>query len=365
MIKFLDLKEINKKYEFSLKSSFHKVLDSGWFILGEEVKKFENKFAAYCQSKYCVGVGSGLDALKIIFQSYIELGTLKMGDEVIVPANTYIASIIAISEVGLKPVLVEPSIESYNLNITMVEAAINEKTRAVLCVHLYGLSCNMTKMNALAMANDLLVIEDCAQAHGAEFDGVKVGSTSNAGAFSFYPGKNLGALGDAGAITTSDFKLYEMANKIRNYGSIKKYHNDVIGMNSRLDEIQAGFLNIKLPYLDEENIQRIKMAKYYDSFLKSNKITKPVFKADRQHVYHLYTLRVNDREDFQKYMSDNQIETLIHYPIPPHKQKAYECWSGLSLPVTEKIHKEIISIPMSMALLKEEQKIIVDVINNY
>jgi len=365
MIKFLDLKKINSNYETELKKSYERLIDSGWYILGSETEKFELNFAKYCGSKYCIGVSNGLDALTLILKGYLQLGKLKPGDEIIVPANTYIATILAITNQGLTPVLVEPNLNSYNIDINEIKKKITSKTKGIMCVHLYGLLCDMEEINTLAQKNNLLVFEDCAQAHGAEFNSTKAGAFSDAAGFSFYPGKNLGALGDAGAITTNDNELNLVLRSLRNYGSKEKYYNEIQGGNNRLDEIQAGFLNVKLPYLDEENSLRRTIAKRYFKEINNHLITLPKQVNDKSNVNHLFTLRTNNRIHFQNYLKENGIQTMIHYPVPPHKQKAYIEWNKMSFPITEKIHNEIISIPLNIILTDDEITHIIKTINNY
>lgn len=379
MIKFLDLHKINKPYETEFRQKFQQFLDKGWYILGENVKQFESEFAAYCSVKHCIGVANGLDALILIFRAYKELGKLKNGDEIIIPANTYIASIIAVLQNDLVPVLVEPSIETYNINPSEIEKHITPKTKAILPVHLYGQLCDMQSINEIAKKYNLLVIEDSAQAHGASqflvdsfqltvnknSDKIKAGNLSNASGFSFYPGKNLGALADAGAVTTNDDELAKTIFSLRNYGSQKKYENEFIGLNSRLDEIQAGFLSIKLKDLDRQNEKRRAVAKRYLSEIKNPRITLPHYDGSENHVFHLFVIRTEKREELQDYLLKNNIETLIHYPIAPHKQRAMKNFSHLSLPITEKIHNEVLSIPISPVLTDEEISKIIDVLNSY
>lgn len=365
MIKFLDLQKINAVYQESFQEKLKLVLDKGWFILGDEVQSFETNFANYCGTKYCIGVGNGLDALVLIFKGYIQLGKLQKGDEVIVPANTYIASILAILQADLIPVLVEPRLETYNINPDLIADKITSKTKAILAVHLYGQLAEMEKINAIAKEHNLFVIEDAAQAHGAASKQLKAGNFSDAAAFSFYPGKNLGALGDAGAITTNDESLANVLYSIRNYGSEKKYHNEFIGTNSRLDELQAAFLNVKLPYLDSDNEKRKAIAKRYLSEIKNDKIILPTWDLSDSHVFHLFVIRTNNREQFQNYLSENRIETMIHYPIPPHKQKAFATWNSLSFPITEQIHNEVLSLPISPIMTNEEVDFVIEIINNY
>ncbi len=366
MIKFLDLHKINKPYEAAFHEKLQTALDKGWFILGNEVREFERKFADYCGTKYCIGVGNGLDALTLIFKSYVELGKLNPGDEVIVPANTYIASIIAVLEAGLVPVPVEPRLETYNIDPSLIEAKITAKTKAILPVHLYGQLCEMDEILAIARGRNLLVIEDAAQAHGAsDTESNKAGSFGDAAGFSFYPGKNLGALGDAGAVTTNDESLAKMVASLRNYGSQTKYYNDRIGVNSRLDELQAAFLNVKLPHLNEENLQRKVVVNRYLSGIRNPKIILPVYNGGKHHVFHLFVIRTENRDRLQSYLKENGIETLIHYPLPPHKQKAMPQWNNLNFPLTEKIHSEVLSLPVSPVMTLEEADFIADLVNKY
>ncbi|CAM3950035.1 MULTISPECIES: DegT/DnrJ/EryC1/StrS family aminotransferase [Flavobacterium] len=372
MIKFLDLNKLNKQFEADFQSKMKQFLDKGWYILGEEVKTFEYDFAAYCGTKYCIGVGNGLDALVLIFKAYMQLGKLKKGDEVIVPANTYIASILAILQADLVPVLVEPKIETYNLDPDLIEVNISSKTKAILAVHLYGQLADMNAINHIAKKHNLLVIEDAAQAHGAildvandEFEFKKAGNLANAAGFSFYPGKNLGALGDAGAITTNDDELAAVLFSMRNYGSKVKYHNEMIGVNSRLDELQATFLNVKLPYLDEENTTRRAIAKRYLIEIKNDKIILPFWNESDNHVFHLFVIRTENREQLANYLKENGIETMIHYPIAPHHQEALKDMKSMCFSITEKIHDEVLSIPLNSGLTNGEVNKIVKVINEY
>lgn len=359
MIKFLDLQKLNQPFETQFLAKTKEFLDKGWYVLGNEVKQFEQSFAHYSNAKHCIGVGNGLDALVLILKAYIQLGNLKKGDEVIVPANTYIASILAILQADLVPVFVEPNIETYNINTDLIQEKITPKTKAVLLVHLYGQLSEMDKIMELGFKHNLLLIEDAAQGHGLPFEG------SHARAFSFYPGKNLGALGDGGAITTNDDKLAEVLFSLRNYGSNKKYHNDFIGVNSRLDELQAAFLSIKLPHLNAENEARQKVAKRYLAEIKNEKIVLPTCENFDKHVFHLFVIRTENRDDLQEYLWNNGIETMIHYPIPPHKQKALQEFNQLSLPITEKIHQEVLSLPISSILSDDEISTIITTLNNY
>ncbi|MCB0461786.1 MAG: DegT/DnrJ/EryC1/StrS family aminotransferase [Flavobacteriaceae bacterium] len=385
MIKFQDLKLINSRYDAEFKEAYKRFLNSGCYILGDEVGTFETAFANYCSTKYCIGTGNGLDALVLIFNAYKVLGKLKGGDEVIVPANTYIASILSVIHAGLKPVLVEPDESTFNISPIEIKKAITKKTKAILAVHLYGQLADMQAINSIAKANNLLVVEDAAQAHGAVANFniqipnskavkkesatnqsvLKAGNLSDAAGFSFYPSKNLGALGDGGAVTTNDDELAEIIGKLRNYGTSSKYVNDVIGYNSRLDELQATFLNIKLPMLDLDNAKRISIAKYYSESIKNSKIKLPKVACNLSHVFHQFVIRVTNRDDFQAYLKSNQVETLIHYPIPPHKQKALLPYKSLNLPITEAIHNTVISIPISPVMPQTEIEKIVELINAY
>lgn len=365
MIKFNDLQKTNSTYEIDFKEKFDQFLKKGWYILGKEVSDFETNFASYCGVKHCIGVGNGMDALTLILKSYIELGKLNKDDEIIVPANTYIATILAIIDSGLTPILVEPSLENYNLDPDLIEEKLTSKTKAILVVHLYGQVCNMNLIEDISLRNKLLIIEDAAQSHGAVYNNKKVGNLGNAAGFSFYPGKNLGALGDGGAITTNDSVLANTITSMRNYGSEKKYSNRIKGVNSRLDEIQAAFLNIKLPYLDQDNKTRRNIADRYLSEIKNPKLLLPKVTNKKNHVFHLFVIRTKDRNSLQVYLSDNNIDSMIHYPIPPHKQKALSEFSDLKLPITEKIHHEILSIPLNPILEKDEIEKIINVLNNY
>ena len=359
MIKFLDLHKINLPYHEALHQKMQDVLDKGWFILGDEVKAFEKSFASYCGMKHCIGVGNGLDAMVLIFKAYIQLGVLKKGDEVIVPANTYIASILAILQSDLVPVLVEPDSKTYNIDPDLIVEKITNKTKGILVVHLYGQLADMDKINEIGKKYNLLIVEDAAQAQGLTFRG------NNTKAFSFYPGKNLGSLGDAGAITTNDDALAEVLFAMRNYGSEKKYYNEIIGVNSRLDELQAAFLNVKLPNLETENNRRRQIAKRYSTEIKNNKIVLPLCEDLSNHVFHLFVVRTENREHLQEYLKENSIETLIHYPIPPHKQNALKEWNNLSFPITEKIHREVLSLPISPVMSDDEVTKVVEILNRY
>lgn len=359
MIRFLDLKKSNAPYQTAFQEKLASVLDSGWFVMGNEVQQFEENFAQFCGSKYCVGVGNGLDAITLTFLGYIQKGLLKQGDEIIVPANTYIASILGILHAGLVPVLIEPDVTTFNIDPIQIKSKLTNKTKGILVVHLYGQLANMAAIMDLGYQHNLLIVEDAAQGHGLPFEG------SYTRTFSFYPGKNLGALGDAGAVVSNDFELIEIIKKLRNYGSEKKYHNKFIGYNSRLDELQAAFLNVKLPHLNLENEKRRQIAKRYTSEIHNPKILLPEVENEAKHVFHLYVIRTNNRTELQNYLALHGIETLIHYPIPPHQQKALESWNGFSFPITEKIHQEVLSLPMNPILTDVEVTHIITVLNAY
>ena len=369
MVKFLDLQKINAQYAAELKQAAAEVIDSGWYLLGERVKQFESNLAHYISVKHAIGVANGLDALRLILKAYIELGVMKEGDEIIVPANTYIATILAITDNRLKPVLVEPDINTYNLDLNLIEEHITERTKAVMVVHLYGRVCWGTKLQELAKRYNLKIIEDNAQAIGAEWNGIKTGALGDAAGFSFYPGKNLGALGDSGAVTTNDVQLAEIVRALGNYGSKQKYINEYQGLNSRLDEIQAAFLDIKLKYLDQENQIRREIAQYYCENIKHPDIILPTANSQqlkaKSHVWHLFVIRHPQRDELQKYLAENRVQTLIHYPIPPHKQMAYKGWNDISFPITEKIHKEVFSLPISPIIQEVKVQELVDLINSF
>jgi dTDP-4-amino-4,6-dideoxygalactose transaminase len=366
MIPFLDLKSINLRYENQFKQAFADVLQSGWFIMGEKLKQFEQDFANYCGVRHCIGVANGLDALILIMEGYKELGVLQMGDEVLVPSNTYIASILAIAKAGLKPVLVEPDIHTYLIAPSELEAKITSRTKAILPVHLYGQLCDMDAINAIAAKHGLKVIEDSAQSHGAYYkNGKRSGNLGDASGFSFYPGKNLGALGDGGAITTNDDQLFEVLLALRNYGSEVKYKNKYKGLNSRLDELQAALLSIKLQSLDADNEYRRNVAEYYLRKIKNEQLVLPVCKEREGHVWHLFVVRTPDREKLQQYLAEHNIQTVIHYPIPPHEQEGYPELKGQRFPVSETIHREILSLPISCVLSENDSETVVKVLNDY
>ncbi|WP_286777303.1 DegT/DnrJ/EryC1/StrS family aminotransferase [Sphingobacterium sp. UBA2074] len=364
MIKFLDLKGINLQYQKEIEDSLLRVFRSGWYLLGNELSSFEKNFSKYVGIENVIGVANGLDALRLILRGYIELGVISPGDEIIVPSNTYIASILAISDNGLIPVLCEPSEENFNIDLDKLEALISNKTRAILIVHLYGRAIFSKELRTLASKYNLQIIEDNAQAIGAEWEGIKTGALGDAAGFSFYPGKNLGALGDGGAVTCRDKKLADTIRALANYGSNQKYVNIYKGLNSRLDEIQAAVLDVKLKYIDKDNLIRREIAKRYIREISNSKIILPSMPDDEnEHVWHVFVVRCTERDNLQEYLSKNGIQTLIHYPTPPHKQKAYQEWNELSFPISEKIHNEVLSLPISPVMLKDEVDKIVEIIN--
>ncbi len=365
MIPFLDLKAINQQHRQALIDAATSVIDSGWYIRGNAVSDFEELFAKYCGTKHCIGVANGLDALILIIRAYKELGKLKDGDEIIVPANTYIASILAITENHLVPILCEPDISSYNIDPKQIEKLISPRTRAILPVHLYGRLADMPRILDIAKKHNLLVIEDAAQSQGAHINGKMAGNWGDATGFSFYPGKNLGALGDAGAITTNDDELASVVKAISNYGSHKKYENLYQGVNSRLDEIQAAFLSVKLGTLDAETAQRFEIANFYNEAITHPAITRPDMGSRSAHVWHLYVVRHSNRTALQQHLSNNGVQTLIHYPIAPHHQKAFTEWASKSLPITEKIHQEVLSLPLWPGMSRDQQHKVVEAINSF
>lgn len=370
MIKFLDLQKINQQYADELKSVSNEVIDSGWYLFGKKLQSFEDNLRQFIGCPHSIGVSSGLDALRLIFKSYIELEIMQEGDEVIVPANTYIASVLAISDNKLKPIFIEPHPRTYNLDIDRVEDAITERTRAIMVVHLYGQICWSNELERIADKYELKIIEDNAQAIGAQWDGKKSGNLGDAAGFSFYPGKNLGALGDSGAVTTNDDQLAETVRVLGNYGAKDKYINIYQGLNSRMDELQAAFLNVKLNYINDENEMRRKVAHRYISEITNPLVNLPEINAENvckslHHVWHLFVVRVKNRNSFQSYLESNGIQTLIHYPIPIHKQQAYSNYSELDLPITEEIQKQVVSLPMSPVLETPEINHVIKVVNNY
>ena len=364
-VPFLSLKDVTAKYADEIHAAVSRVIDSGWYLQGAENARFEEDYANYIGTKYCIGCANGLDALIWIFRAYIELGVMQPGDEVIVPANTYIATILAITENGLKPVLVEPSLGTYEIDDSRIEEAITSKAKAICIVHLYGRCAYTEKIGELCRKYNLKLVEDNAQAHGCKFHGVKTGSIGDAAGHSFYPGKNLGALGDGGAVTTNDEQLAQMVRTLANYGSSRKYVFDYCGRNSRLDEIQAAVLDVKLRHLEEDNARRKEVAKYYIENIKNPAVVLPKVEDWDAHVFHIFPIRCERRDELQKHLAENGVQTLIHYPIPPHKQKCYKEWNEISLPITEKIHREELSLPMGPCLSVVDIESVVKIINDY
>lgn len=366
MIKFLDLQKINLLYQQEIEQKLIDVFRSGWYLMGQEVQNFEKNLAHYIGAKHAIGVANGLDALRLIFRAYIELGIMKVGDEVIVPANTYIASILALSDNGLIPVLVEPDPTTYNIDISKIEAAISDKTKAILIVHLQGRTVFNNDLKDLAKKYNLKIVEDNAQAIGAEWEGIKTGNLGDASGFSFYPGKNLGALGDAGAVTTNDDELAKTIRAVANYGSNQKYVNIYKGLNSRLDELQAAVLDVKLKYIDKENDARRTIAKRFINEINNQKIILPENPKDEQeHVWHVFVIRSKNRDDLQTYLTEKGIQTIIHYPIAPHQQEAYKEYNHLSFPITEQLHQEVLSLPISSILTDDEVTEIINTVNQF
>jgi dTDP-4-amino-4,6-dideoxygalactose transaminase len=378
MIKFLDLKAINDSFEPEISQALAKILDSGWYLMGDALASFEAEYARFIGSEHCIGVANGLDALRLILRGYIELGVMKEGDHVIVPANTFIASILAITDNRLKPVLVEPDINTYNLDISQIEQHISSRTKAIMVVHLYGRACWTAQLKELAMKHGLKIIEDNAQAAGAIIEQgtrhrakSRTGSLGDAAGHSFYPGKCIGALGDGGAVTTDDKDLARVIRTLSNYGSSKKYVHDYMGLNSRLDEIQAAVLRVKLPRLDADNQRRREIAQYYINNINHPDVILPQTSnqqsatSNLEHVWHLFVIRHSQRNKLQKFLAEKGVQTLIHYPIPPHKQKAYENLTHLSLPVTEKIHREVLSLPISQVIPLNEAERVYTLINQF
>ncbi|HOF81831.1 MAG: DegT/DnrJ/EryC1/StrS family aminotransferase [Bacteroidales bacterium] len=365
MIKFLDLQKITQKYAVEIHEAVSRVVDSGWYLQGQENEHFEKNYAEYIGSEFCIGVANGLDALRLILKAYIELRVIKEGDEIIVPANTFIASILAITDNRLVPVLVEPRLDNYQIDDELIEASITERTRGIMIVHLYGQCAFTDKIGDICSKYNLKLIEDNAQAHGCKYKGRKTGSIGDAAGHSFYPGKNLGAFGDAGAVTTNDKELAETIRSLANYGSARKYVFQYQGLNSRLDEIQAAILNVKLKYLDEDTQKRKDVATYYIENIKHPDIILPIVEDWDAHVFHLFPILTPKRDKLQEYLKENGVQTLIHYPIPPHKQQAYQDWNGLSFPITEKIHAQELSLPMSPIINPFDIAEVCQLINNY
>lgn len=362
-IPFLDYRLNNQANFDAYQDAVKRVLMSGWYVLGKEVETFEGEYAAWCGSRYCIGVANGLDALILVLEAWKEMGLLQDGDEVLVPSNTYIASMLAVSRAGLVPVLVEPDLLTYNIDPGLIEAKINSRTKAILPVHLYGQCADMRPICAIAKKYGLKVLEDSAQAHGATYLGKKAGTLGDASGHSFYPGKNLGAIGDGGAVTTDDENLAIALRAFRNYGSHKKYHNLYKGYNSRLDELQAAILRVKLRCLDAENQARAVVAKNYLLAINNPKIVLPTIAPYGTSCWHLFVVRCDDRDRFQQYLADAGIQTMIHYPVPPHQQPAYKEWNHLAYPVSEEIHRTILSLPISPVMTHEETCYVIDKIN--
>lgn len=371
MINFLDLKKINTSFDPELSIAIERVIKSGWYLLGEEVNAFEQEHANYIGSKQCIGTANGLDSLRLILRAYIEMGIMKEGDEIIVPANTYIASILAITDNRLTPVLIEPDINTFNIDPLKIEEKITERTKGIMIVHLYGQNSMHSEINRIVDKFNIKLIEDNAQAQGAFYGSLRTGSIGDAAGHSFYPGKNLGALGDAGAITTNNEDLAEVIRSLANYGSKKKYENTYQGLNSRMDEIQAAVLRIKLKRLDSDNQRRREIAKFYQKHITNSEIILPESFSDKSteinlaHVWHLFVIRSSNRDKLQQYLYKNGIQTIIHYPIPPHKQQAFKNWNHLELPITEEIHRTVLSLPVSPVISNEDASTVVEKLNSY
>ncbi|MDR1809140.1 MAG: DegT/DnrJ/EryC1/StrS family aminotransferase [Prevotella sp.] len=365
MLPYIDLGRTNRPLQSEINAAALNVLESGWYIRGKACEAFEAQYAGYCGASYCVGTGNGLDAIRLIFSAYIELGKLTRGDEVIVPANTYIASILAVTESGLTPVPVEPDPNTYTISPDLIEEKITSRTRAILAVHLYGQVCDMLALQTVAEKHRLLLIDDAAQAHGCIYRDNRMGNLCHATAFSFYPTKNLGALGDAGAVTTNDKDLAGMVRDIANYGSSRKYIHRYKGINSRLDELQAAILSVKLKYLDTDNRRRQEMADYYLNNIVQPEIILPTYNRIEEHVFHVFAVRTNKRDALQNYLLEQGVQTQVHYPVPPHKQGAYKEWNGLSYPVTEEIHRTELSLPLFIGMTDNEVKQVVETVNKW
>jgi dTDP-4-amino-4,6-dideoxygalactose transaminase len=361
MIPFLDLGRLNRPHERSIQEAINRVVQSGWYVLGREVAAFEQAFASFCGTRYCIGVANGLEALTLVLKAW----NFPPGSEVIVPANTYIASILSVTLTDLTPVWVEPDPQTYLIDPTRIEAAITSRTKAILPVHLYGRCCDMEPIRAIAKYYELKILEDAAQAHGATYRGKKAGNLGDAAAWSFYPSKNLGALGDAGAITTNDEKLATQLRALRNYGSAQKYVNEYVGHNSRLDEIQAAILSAKLPHLPLDNERRSTIARRYLEGIINPAVTLPPADQIDQDVWHLFVIRHPDRNALRSFLSEKGIGTDVHYPTPPHKQQAYKHYAQLSLPISEQLHREVVSLPLNPALTDEDVTFVIDTINQF
>lgn len=365
MIKFLELKKITALHGEEIKQAVNDVIESGWYLHSDANSRFESHFAQYIGTRHCIGVGNGLDSLTLVLRAYKELGVIAEGDEIIVPANTYIATILAITDNNLKPVLVEPRLDTFQIDDSLIEKAITPRTRAIMIVHLYGRCAYTERIGELCRKYDLKLIEDNAQAHGCTYNGKRTGSLGDAAGHSFYPGKNLGALGDAGGVTTDDDQLADTIRALANYGSRKRYVFDMAGRNSRMDEIQAAVLDVKLKYLDEENSCRRSNALYYIKNISNPYVCVPSESYWRESVFHIFPLMTSQRDLLQSYLKENGVQTDIHYPIPPHLQRAYSQWGRPSLPVTERIHREELSLPVSQVLTEEECKEVTRLINDF
>lgn len=365
MIKYLELKKITALHGEEIKQAVNDVIESGWYLHSDANSRFESHFAQYIGTRHCIGVGNGLDSLTLILRAYKELGVIAEGDEIIVPANTYIATILAITDNNLKPVLVEPRLDTFQIDDSLIEKAISPRTRAIMIVHLYGRCAYTERIGELCRKYDLKLIEDNAQAHGCSYNGKRTGSLGDAAGHSFYPGKNLGALGDAGSVTTDDDQLADTIRALANYGSRKRYVFDMAGRNSRMDEIQAAVLDVKLKYLDEENSRRRSNALYYIKNISNPYVCVPSESYWRESVFHIFPLMTSQRDRLQSYLKENGVQTDIHYPIPPHLQRAYSQWGRPSLPVTERIHREELSLPVSQVLTEEECKEVTRLINDF
>lgn len=365
MIKFLDIQKITNKNSKEIHDEVSRIIDSGWYLLGDENKRFEKNYSDFIGTKHSINVANGLDALRLIIKAYVEMGVFETGDEIIVPANTYIASILAITDNRLKPILVEPDILSYQIDDSKIEQHISPRTKGIMIVHLYGQCAFTEKIGEICKKYNLKLIEDNAQSTGCVFKGRRTGSLGDAAGHSFYPGKNMGALGDSGAVTTDNDQLAETVRALANYGSGEKYVFDYQGLNSRMDEIQAAILNVKLKYIDSDNQYRKSIAKYYLDNISNSNIIVPIISDWDAHVCHLFVVRTKNRDMLLQHLADNGIQALIHYPIPPHKQKAYKEWNTMSFPITEKIHNEIVSLPISQVISEEEAQKVVNAINTF
>ncbi len=365
MIKFLDIQKITNKNSKEIHDEVSRIIDSGWYLLGDENKRFEKNYSDFIGTKHSINVANGLDALRLIIKAYVEMGVFETGDEIIVPANTYIASILAITDNRLKPILVEPDILSYQIDDSKIEQHISPRTKGIMIVHLYGQCAFTEKIGEICKKYNLKLIEDNAQSTGCVFKGRRTGSLGDAAGHSFYPGKNMGALGDSGAVTTDNDQLAETVRALANYGSGEKYVFDYQGLNSRMDEIQAAILNVKLKYIDSDNQYRKSIAKYYLDNISNSNIIVPIISDWDAHVCHLFVVRTKNRDMLLQHLADNGIQALIHYPIPPHKQKAYKEWNTMSFPITEKIHNEVVSLPISQVISEEEAQKVVNAINTF